>query len=65
MVELGLDAAIIPHKAFLLALIKTNKIVNENLFKIMHEVKASAVDFDHECIYCKYSQYAHRESAKV
>ena len=49
----------------MLALIKTNKIVNENMFKILHEMKSSANDFDNECIYCKYSQYAHKESAKV
>ena len=49
----------------MLALIKTNKIVNENMFKILHEMKTSALDFDNECIYCKYSQYAHKESAKV
>lgn len=55
MVELGLDCALIAHKCYLLALIKSNKIINENMFKILHEFKASAKDFDHECIYCKYS----------
>ena len=35
------------------------------MFKVLHEFKQSARDFDNECIYCKYSQYALRESAKV
>ena len=65
MTELGLDQAIVAHKAFLLALIQAGKIVNENMFKVLHEFKQSARDFDNECIYCKYSQYALRESAKV
>ena len=35
------------------------------MFKVLHEFKQSAKDFDNECIYCKYSQYALRESYKV
>ena len=35
------------------------------MFKVLHEFKSSARDFDNECIYCKYSQYALRESSKV
>lgn len=53
------------HKSFLLALIQAGKLVNENMFKVLHEFKQSARDFDNECIYCKYSQYALRESAKI
>lgn len=35
------------------------------MFKVLHEFKSSAKEFDNECIYCKYSQYALRESSKV
>jgi len=35
------------------------------MLKVLHEFKQSAAEFDHECIYCKYSQYALRESTKV
>jgi hypothetical protein len=35
------------------------------MLKVLHEFKSSAQEFDHECIYCKYSQYALRESTKV
>ena len=63
--ELGLEQAIVAHKAFLLALIQSGKITTENMLKVLHEFKSSAVEFDHECIYCKYSQYALRESTKV
>ena len=63
--ELGLEQAIVAHKAFLLALIQSGKITNENMLKVLHEFKSSAIEFDHECIYCKYSQYALRESTKV
>lgn len=48
-----------------MALIQSGKITNENMLKVLHEFKSSATDFDHECIYCKYSQYALRESTKV
>lgn len=64
-VELGLEIAIVAHKAFLLALIQSGKIIAENMLKVLHEFKSSATEFDHECIYCKYSQYALRESTKV
>ena len=63
--DLGLETAIVAHKAFLLALIQSGKITNENMLKVLHEFKSSALEFDHECIYCKYSQYALRESTKV
>ena len=65
MIELGLDQAIVAHKAFLLALIQSGKIVTENMIKVLNEFKQSVREFDNECIYCKYSQYALRESAKV
>mmetsp|Transcript_33811 Transcript_33811/g.32887 ORF Transcript_33811/g.32887 Transcript_33811/m.32887 type:complete len:138 (-) Transcript_33811:1763-2176(-) len=65
MQELGLDQAFVAHKAFLLALIKAQKIINDNMFKVLHEFKMSAKEFDNECIYCKYSQYALRESSKA
>jgi hypothetical protein len=65
MHELGLQSALVAHKAFKLALIQSGKIVNENMFKVLHEFKTSSLDFDNECIYCKYSQYAVRESAKI
>lgn len=65
MSELGLEQALIPNKAFLLALIVSNRVVAENMFKILHEFKTSGKEFDNECIYCKYSQYAIKESYKV
>jgi hypothetical protein len=65
VIELGLDQALVAHKAFLLALIQAGKIINENMFKVLHEFKQSSRDFDNECIYCKYSQYALRESSKA
>ena len=55
LVELGIDDAFVAHKAFLLALIKASKVINENMFKVLHEFKLSAKEFDNECIYCKYS----------
>jgi hypothetical protein len=55
MHELGLQNALVAHKAFKLALIQSGKIVNENMFKVLHEFKTSSKDFDNECIYCKYS----------
>lgn len=55
MLELGLEGALIAHKAFLFALIKAGKLVVENMFKVLHEFKASCKEFDNECIYCKYS----------
>jgi hypothetical protein len=65
IVELGVDTALVAHKAFLLALIKSGKIINENMFKVLHDFKTSAQEYDSECIYCKYSHYALRESVKV
>jgi hypothetical protein len=44
-----------PHKAFLVALLKAGKINKDNLFKVLHDFKASGTEFDNECIYCKYS----------
>lgn len=52
------------HKGFLLALIKSNKINNDNMLKVLHEFKIAGIEADAECIYCKYSQYALRESYK-
>jgi hypothetical protein len=65
MQELNLDQAILPHKAFLLALIKSGKVTPDNMLKVLHETKVACKDFDNECIYCKYSQYALRESGKI
>lgn len=62
--ELGLDTALVCHKGFLLALIKSNKINNDNMLKVLHEFKTAGKESDQECIYCKYSQYALRESYK-
>ena len=53
------------HKAFLLALIRSGKINTENLLKVLAEVKQSGSAIDTECIYCKYSQFALKESNKV
>lgn len=53
------------HKAFLLALIRSGKVNVENLAKVLTEVKLSGSLVDTECIYCKYSQFALKESAKV
>lgn len=63
--ELGLDRALTPHRAFLLALIRAGKFNADNMLKVLSEVKTSATEFDNECIYCKYSQYALKESAKL
>jgi hypothetical protein len=65
MMELGLDRALTPHRAFLLALIRASKFNADNMLKVLSEVKTSATEFDNECIYCKYSQYALKESAKL
>ena len=65
MMELGLDRALTPHRAFLLALIRAGKFNADNMLKVLSEVKTSATEFDNECIYCKYSQYALKESAKL
>ena len=63
--ELGLDRALTPHRGFLLALLRAGKFNAENMLKVLSEVKTSAADFDNECIYCKYSQYALKESQKL
>jgi hypothetical protein len=63
--ELALDKAVIAHKAFLLSLIQSGKIANENMIKILNEFKCASGDFEPECIYCKYSQFAFKESAKA
>ncbi len=60
--EMGLDKILEPHKSFLLALIKCQKVHKDNLFKILTEFKTKGHEFDNECIYCKYSSYAIRES---
>lgn len=65
MMELGLDRALTPHRGFLLALIRAGKFNAENMLKVLSEVKTSATEFDNECIYCKYSQYALKESQKL
>lgn len=65
MIELGLDQALTPHRGFLLALIRDGKFTAENMLKVLSEVKTSATQFDNECIYCKYSQYALKESHKL
>lgn len=49
----------------MLALIRSGKINIENLLKVLAEVKHSGAQIDTECIYCKYSQFALKESNKV
>jgi hypothetical protein len=39
MSELGLDTAVIAHKAYLLALIQSGKIQMDNMFKVLTEFK--------------------------
>jgi hypothetical protein len=65
LIELELDRIHPAHKSFLLALIRSGKVNTENLVKVQLEVKSSAATVDPECIYCKYSQFALKESAKV
>lgn len=65
LLELELDKVHSAHKAFLLALIRSGKINIENLLKVLAEVKQSGNAIDSECIYCKYSQFALKESNKV
>lgn len=62
MHDLGLDNAVTAHKAYLLALICCGKLVSENMFKVLNEFKQSASQYEKECIYCKYSTYAIKES---
>jgi hypothetical protein len=63
--ELGLQRCTFPHKAYLLALIRASKVNKDNIAKTMVEFKAHSQIFDNECIYCKYSQYALKESLRV
>lgn len=65
LLELELERVHSAHKAFLLALIRSGKINTENLLKVLAEVKTSGSAIDTECIYCKYSQFALKESNKV
>ena len=65
LLELELERVHSAHKAFLLALIRSGKINTENLLKVLAEVKQSGSAIDTECIYCKYSQFALKESNKV
>ena len=65
LLELELEKVHSAHKAFLLALIRSGKINTENLLKVLAEVKQSGSAIDTECIYCKYSQFALKESNKV
>jgi len=65
LVELEIDKVHPAHKAFLLALIRSVKVNIENLSKVQVELKISGSHIDLECIYCKYSQFALKESAKV
>ena len=65
LLELELERVHNAHKAFLLALIRSGKINTENLLKVMAEVKQSGATIDAECIFCKYSQFALKETNKV
>ena len=65
LIELELEKVHAAHKAFMLALIRSGKINIENLLKVLAEVKHSGAQIDTECIYCKYSQFALKESNKV
>ena len=65
LLELEMEKVHNAHKAFLLALIRSGKINVENLLKVLAEVKVSGGAIDTECIYCKYSQFALKESNKV
>jgi len=65
MQDLELDKLHAAHKSFLLALIRSGKVNTENLGKVFTELQASGTTIDIECIYCKYSQFALKESAKV
>lgn len=65
LIELEIERIHPAHKAFILALIRSGKVNVENLTKVHQEVKTAANTIDSECIYCKYSQFALKESAKV
>jgi stress response protein YsnF len=55
LVELEIERVHPAHKAFLLALIRSQKVNIENLQKVQVEIKTSGSIIDLECIYCKYS----------
>ena len=65
LVELEMDKMHPAHKAFALALIRSEKINVHNLQQAQFEIKTYAHIIDAECIYCKYSQFALKESNKV
>jgi len=65
MNQLEMEAIHPAHKAFVLALIRSGKVNTENLNKVKIEIKQTGSKIDLDCIYCKYSQFALRESAKV
>jgi hypothetical protein len=65
LIELELDKVHAAHKAFLLALVRSGKVNVENLLRVLAEVRQSGGAIDTECIYCKYSQFALKESNKV
>lgn len=65
LIELDISRVHPAHKAFLLALIRSGKVNIENLGKVQLEIKTSGNAVDLDCIYCKYSQFALKESAKV
>ena len=65
MIENEIERMHPAHKAFILALIRSQKVNTENLSKVQAEIKLSGNAVDVECIYCKYSQFALKESAKV
>ena len=65
LLELELDRMHPAHKAFILARIRSGKVNIENVQKVLTEVKLTGHMVDIECIYCKYSQFALKESAKV
>lgn len=49
----------------MLALVKAQKVKKENVVKVVQEFTEHGNFFDNECIYCKYSQYALKESLRV
>ena len=65
MTDLELQNMQPAHKAFLLALLRSQKVNSENAFKVLTELKTTGNQIDLECIYCKYSMFALKESAKV
>ena len=65
LVQLELIGTQPAHKAFMLALIRSSKINVENLNKTLLELRAAGNKIDTDCIYCKYSLFALKESGKV